>query len=563
MYKSIILFIIVVISGIFIYNSTVNKSFSDAYSLDALNLELSRKAKYSLSVQDKFKLYFGNNQSMDRYIELNTFLNMKVVEKTPTGYFVAFQFSELNFKNIDNSNIYKKMYIKPFYIDMKEDGGFEKIHFIIPKKEAKGLRQIVSKLEVIVLQKVKYELVESNNFGEYKAKYSRNSSVDINKSIVKYVHMYNVNHKIDLLKSKILAKVSKDASWLDSLNFKEHMKLFRKNKLFLNKYSQLQLQKSLSELDLTLDIFTDNRSRAEILSSLKAKLKDNKKAAAEEINALNREAIKQRKITLKKLIDELVVGENNALKYELISQYLEAFPKQVKDLNKYIVDSEGEIAMNLIAVLGSLKLNEAMSLLDSIAKNNKFHMNKIRALIAINGLQEPNANTINTLRDISLQRYSKDEVDLSDTARLALGAVSKKVDKMDQEDIVQELKNILLDSTTIEEKNIALLAMDNAGTKHFIEEVLPYLNTNVNLLRLDAIKAFKGVNSEKVTNALLDQLNVKNNEKAGIALMQTLSTIQKSTKSVGKVQYALANELNPNVINMMDQYIKSAKKQGF
>lgn len=260
-------------------------------------------------------------------------------------------------------------------------------------------------------------------------------------------------------------------------------------------------------------------------------------------------------------------------------QLLASIPKKLKQIG----EEDNVAARMLIGMLSHIGTADAQSILTVIMKDDEIAFkNRLRAVVALNTVQNPSDHTIDSLIQTSQLRDSDDNNVIADSSILALGSAgSKLLGKTEKYDDVRNyFDNALVSSD--ENTSSTLLGIGNTADEYFYDKVTPYLtsqnesnreaavyaaaSTNFNEFMNGADSFLQNETSASVRSKVYDAFTastqptaemtniVKNNFKNEASVVQNsmLSYLKKNAKQVESEQY-LQELMNSNMISSQEK----------
>jgi len=396
-----------------------------------LGFELSREGKGSFSEK------------------IDGILNFRILEVTPKEVKIGFQLSPIAIYIFGKrASELEKIYTTFFLASFSKTGKPIKFYFPnnISKQEEFAISEIVRGLQVNIPKNLKdkkeWTTKETNSSGTYIAHYTIRGNSILKKKL-KYlnVDIKTVRGKaplstIELLHSKFLAKPSASMSWLERISGSENMNIKNGNVVWLKSGMKASLALMPFKPDPSLTIWSEKRD----FNLIAVSFKKGKKKAVSYWEKKQREALKERleQTNLKKIITQMVKmpGEDiNQL--HLLRDYFSFFPEKALEipalfLKKKVNSGTAASVINALELSGTTEAQKA--LISIMWDSYQLPLNRIRAIIALGGIQDPAEYTLNALwGQIEKKGTDSLSIELSNTAALALKNISNalKVKKPD------------------------------------------------------------------------------------------------------------------------------------
>ncbi len=444
-------------------------------------------------------------------------LNMRVLQKEGEFYWLAYQLSKFD---LSGEGVTKDMLerLKPYYSSMflvKVDffGKITEMHFGGVDINFAGLKQLLYLLEVISLDKNNYKLLQRDSIGTYSSFYRKNLYL-IEKQKNKYTKVFTPDerYKVKVEKFSLLAKVDAKANWLKSLNLKENLLIRDENKMpYAKNKNIIKLQKSDEIIDTSLQIWQENRSVQEILTSFN-ELKNKDENIFEVIqNENSKKQFISSQTNIDSLIHELNKNSKDGSVYRKIAKFIKLFPDKTSELKSIIMEADDSVALRMLSMLSLVGTPEAQELLVDVANSgDTSHMNNIRAIIGLGGVDVSTQKTIDALMELSDARGADNLNDKSNTSILALGAHAQYASSQN-EDIISYIRSEYNSDISLDREKNILYSMQNAGAENFIAEIENSLNSKSIKVRIVAIKTIGTIKDVSLRESLLKQQQLKQN----------------------------------------------------
>jgi len=465
---------------------------------------------------------FGNSRNI--HTVMSGLLNVKFFQKKDNNTTIALmQLSELLLKlgNPALEKTLKHIYTRPFITVFTPEGRMTESFFQGNDSDFIGLKQFIELFQIILKNQTKYVLNESVYEGNVTGVYRRegNKRCLVFKKRKGIFNSKSKTHTIHILSSDINASIDKD--WLTSFHLSETMEVYSGKQQVSFIRSNISMEKNNQMIDKDLEIWQYHDNIDQLL--VKYKTDNANSYLKKEAQKAKKKWINQNNITLGSLL--LGLKGNDPLQMAKIVDFLTLYPDQLKKMFAVIKNSEEDLAAYLINILQSCGIPQAQAVLRDIAASEEFSsLNKLRAVIAMGGLQHPTRETIDFLWDIYDKREDKEQKRFSDIALLSIGRAGPKSDN--KEEIQHRLKEVYIESSDDSIKQrVVLLSMQNAGAKNFELEIFDALNSTRNNVKSAAIEALSFQNSDEVRGELLPLFKTDEVLKVRRKTIKTLLTI--------------------------------------
>ena len=396
------------------------------------------------------------------------------------------------------------------------NNGFIKYHYMQNGKNIKKVKNLIEEYNVnvnIELSDISLTLsnsfwlenASSNEIVTIKASGLANSEVTNTIKLVQIPFDNNLEKYFNKPYSKLLAE------------YKENKKtLFDTNRNYIAKYIPI-----------------DNKSMAALLADFN-----------EKFNAMNDDSNKSYFAMLKLL-------QNNP-------QLLASIPKKIKEIG----ESNDVAARMLIGILEKIGTADAQNTLTIIMKDKEIiTANRIRAIVALNGVSNPSDHTIDSLIQLSSIRSSDENNFIADTSVLALGSAgSKLLGKTDKYEDVRNYFDTTLagsDETTYN----TLLGIGNTSDEYFYNKVTPYLTSPNEYNREAAVFAAASTNFNEFIQGAESFLS--NESSAGVRskVYDAFTESMRPTAQMTNIVKENFKQESSVVQNSMLNYLKRNSKQ--
>lgn len=414
------------------------------------------KYKFNTNEINKYYLVFTQqicqNTICETFIlKANLYTQVKEINKSDIWLIVKLKDIEITNNNSILIKKIQQIYQNPFLLLISKNGIIKKFIFKGDEQNYGGLKQMFYYMDIPILNKNKYKLMQKDTLGEYEAEYKIKTN-NIKKKILHYNKLFKPDliDRIKITKSSFNIIIKDTHNWIDNLEGETTSELFYNNQLlslsknkFLLKFIQIENN----------DIFKKEKEKS--IKVIKKEFKSIK------LNIYKDILIEQYKeefktVDIKTVVDSL---DNSLLSYSKLKDYLNIYPEKII----YIVDIFDNLndkkQSRILGYLGLISNNSEIQsgLIDIYQNNSTSKINKIRDIISLGFTTKPTNETINFL----LQELYNDNKDISNTIILAIGKISK-YDSSLEETIIEYYRN-----GTYSQKQLAIKAMKNSNSKYF------------------------------------------------------------------------------------------------
>ena len=277
------------------------------------------------------------------------------------------------------------------------------------------------------------------------------------------------------------------------------------------------------------------------------------------------ERIAKQNLTSQQLIENVSSSKQSLNDY---AAYLRAHPDKLaaiinKVINGNVSPEQHMYLTELLALTGN---DMAQLALIEIAQNINLQENRrLQAMVALSSLTQPvQQNTVTSLLEYTQLLDSGFEFDLSSTAILSLGSLSRTLDKNDptlSESIIEHLNLSLQQVINENSKRSILLALANAATAELsVEKYRSYLEDSSGHVRHAAIKLLTQIGTtDSINQVLSHQANEKDRFVKAESYRQLKNTLL-SDKQLEDIAEKMLSEPSANVrlsmIQLLGQHIE-------
>ena len=449
--------------------------------------------QYELHYQQKIFDFSLDDFPVPSFVFLEADLQMQVKEQDREGVRVLFKLSDINLtlvpENRRLSGALRDYYSRVVKVHFSSEGKIIAMEFSGLQKNFVGYQQMLQQLEMIIKKKPHYILKQEDALGTYAAQYTA-SSQELTRHKKAYHSVHN-DAKIIVYKSLAEATFIKGRSWYETFKLEERLRFTNEGKKVLQvetKIDLTSLEGHVSSIELDEKVFSRLQNED---YDLYQKVED---------ESLE-DYFKKEQLDLDALLARIVKDPSDLKAYSQLQTYLRLHPEKISALYEVINRVEDGVARDLIAVLDDLQLPESQRLMVRIAQDDTVReMNRIRSVIALGAQQNVTAEVVTALQILHLEREDEAARDLSNTALLSMGTLSRNEAAVE---VQEEVKSALRDADSYETARIALLSAKNGGVKPYLSEIIPYLedkNRKLRMLSISLLEPF--IEESEVADAL-------------------------------------------------------------
>jgi hypothetical protein len=171
--------------------------------------------------------------------------------------------------------------------------------------------------------------------------------------------------------------------------------------------------------------------------------------------------------------------------------------------------------MEYISTPESEKALSQLALGDTVKEENQ-----VRAIVSIGSLSKPSKKSIETLNRVIEEGAYTQESDKKNTAILALGTLE---DKMLDDEIVENLKELFDADESISARKVMLYSIQNAGVDSFVEEVKEELHSKSKKNRILALETLSKMKDKDTLSSILkEHLKIETDKKVVLKIEDML-----------------------------------------
>lgn len=537
------------------------------------------RLSYAIYTSDVVSAEVPGAGSMHKRIALEGTLNMRLLEVKGDRIRAAIQISPVKVKvgaqEVPDAG---KIYSTLFFAEITSEGKFLNFDFSneIAADDEKNIINTVRSFQCIIEKgfSKSWKLKEDDVNGTASVRYTAEDGV-IKRVKESYISVLSTadqdssDTKIEVKNSTYIVKYDKNSSWISETNGQELLAYVSGKNVFLKTSTRISLKKLSDIQDPSLAIWGDGLSygAARSLWSSLPKNRISFAMASEQMKIRQKIGNKKLDEYLKDFFSKHKNFTSSALTD--IVDYLRAFPEEsakVPDLLLSLTLNQQQRAI-LTHALARAAHPEAQDALSRIMKGPAFlKENRVQAVIAFADIPVPQKNSVNSLWETYNNKAAGKEI--SDTAILSLGSISKTFNKSESDEdreLSDDIKKRIgadLKSVTDMGRQVALLhAACNTGDNSFIDPVSSFLSNDNPNIRSSAAASLSRLPSEKVDEILCEQLVSEKNINVRGSVVTALEQREPTEQAVKTVLGQIGNEENEIVRGEMYNYLMKNREK--
>ncbi|NNF99036.1 MAG: hypothetical protein HKM93_06635 [Desulfobacteraceae bacterium] len=540
-----------------------------------LNWVSGDRQAYSLDMQSDITLGHTPPSSGSIKHKLTGTLHMRVFDVADEGIKVGFQLSH-TLLDVSGS------------ADPSLNEALSSLFYVIFSKQGLALRQtfpgntdkpiqemlweLVRSFQVAVQNSSdgKWDVEEEHGSGIYSARYEIQTDGTLQKRKLKYLFFKQrgasgmKQGKIDIKRSLATITLNKDGSWIDQMRFEEELAVTSDSKTILRAHttSKLVQLSTWTAENLAIDKISTDSALARITAT------ENGDTATvspvtEIQDPVSPEELSEASDTLDELMDAFIFGteDRQYLRHqlrELIQQYPELSDRIPALIAQHHLTDH--TAADLIHLLEQAGHDEAQTALVTLMNESTAdHLNRIRATVALGGLDEPSLAALNGLWQRFGDRSDPIAKDLSNTAILSIGSIAARQRIPDPDSygtLSDQLENSLAYANDAETRAVVLKAIANTGGPELSPTVQSYLSDPQPRVRAAAATSLGRMAPDGVARSLADKLTDESNRRVRTAIgTGLLESKQADTYALSVINELIPTETNESSRYAMVQYL--------
>jgi hypothetical protein len=545
----------------------VRESLAKLARTRQLNWQEQDQFVYELSLDGVVTLNPGNVNAGIATYTLDGLLCMRVLETLNGKTEVGMQLSKLvrEHQGEPDARLLSALSM-PFVVQFK--GGMP-LTFRFPEGQngdvQKELSELIRGFQVMLPDQPsrQWNALETNQDGQYRSSYQIDSNGVWNKNKLSYVSVGEVANalnvdKIQVIQSLATFKPSKKKGWWQEAEMVDELEFLISSRSFIKvkKRSALKLINNDCDLDLELaNISNVNDLLAIIVNDEHAGdqlvVTDILVAGPEDRKKFNRLTLAFIETKAKNLND-----------VHDIASMLKTFPELAAEIPSLLMqDDIAEMSeagfIHALELAGNEVSQRALS--DITSEPAYEYSNRLRSIIGLSGVENPEPRSVETLWKISGYRGAGPEGEnLANTALLALGSMSKNLREAGDDryhDLSSRLGADLAgqDSGT---KVIILTAMSNSKDPSLLPYATQELEALQPMVRTAAIEAIASVDSPESFDLIFSRLSYEDNDRVRKALVEGISRLTyKDGHVLESFVQMIATEENKEVRSSIAMYL--------
>ncbi len=261
------------------------------------------------------------------------------------------------------------------------------------------------------------------------------------------------------------------------------------------------------------------------------------------------------------------LNDNSNESYFAMKDLLEKNPYLIYEVPKKIKsakDNDNDAARMVIGILEKIGTADAQSALSTIMKDKDIaEKNRIRAIVALNGVENPSDYTVDTLISQAGIRKNQEDSIIANTSLLALGSAgSKLIDKTDKYNEIRSYFDKSLGNAA-QPKRQTLLSIGNTSDKYFYDKVTPYLSDNDPANRAAAVYACASIDINKFMDLTDNILEKEKDDSVRSEVYQAFASSRnpesRMTELAEKNYFQESRQAQNNIIKYLKNNINDQK----
>jgi hypothetical protein len=443
-----------------------------------------------------------------------------------------------------------RRYKAPFVVPIAASGRLGPSLF--PPEVAKGDRAVldgmVRAFQVVLPASLQdaWEESESDNLGTYVASY-RWAGGAITKAKIRYTGVHPpALFKVRVLASAVRAEVARSGPWLTRLEGSEELLLVPEAGAA---EARVQARFSLEDDGAPTPQVAVELAAAPGVARVELDAGPSRPSAwDEEERAAARRRFEAAGITLATLTAQARSARlpAPALTHDLAA-YFRVYPEAAAEAERQLEaagDSGAAILLNALELAGTPAAQKA--LLDVAGGGGHSRANRIRALVALTGVETPDPETLERLARDARGAGAGDRSEIASTSLLTLGALAPRAPEATGQQIVGELTDELRSASNPRHETLLLMALENAHAPLTADVLATHLGSPEAQVRSAAARLGQYADGGDPTGTLLDALGSEPNADVRDALVSALTARPADPKANAAILAALTSGREPS-----------------
>ncbi len=554
-FSTFILPLLLLVAGYVVWYDAPSDHKKMVTMVTKFQLDKEKTLAYKVHSSTQLEIFMQGASRQQKAI-FDAVLNVRIVKKTDTAATALMQLSSIAFDTgiatLDKALTH--LYASPFIVEIATDGTILSRDFNGTYEDYQGLSQLLDMFQCRLKNSTDYTQEEQVTDGTLTAHYRRTMQ-QITKEVTHFQTAASAGYTKKMLRAITHFKI--DTQWLLSAKMDEKSEIYMGRTKNATSHIVASIQRSDDLIDPTLMIWQFNGS----INKLKERY--HKKPTQGYFKRLEMKLKKERfahsGTTIATLLD--MFDPNDLHSLEKLVDFLKLYPQKATVLYDAIKQSGDKRAAALINVLELAGTPKAQQVLTQIASSEAFqHMNQLRAIIALGGVEKPTEETIDYLWEKWQQREDMDKLDLSNTSILSLGILGSKSEQSSK--IRQHLKEAY--SQAMDEnakRRILLLSMQNADARYFKSEIFEALEDQNPNVKGAAVKALRGIDSDEVREHLSTLMITKEEVNVRRRVAKVLQSIPPDRQLIEQARKNLFQESDNLVRRELIRYLWKHRSQ--
>jgi len=539
-----------------------------------------------------------NNYALQIHMEIRSILNVRIFGKNQGDDFVYMgcQLSNVVVRAGDSSETLSRdedieTQFRPFFLVAFNLNGVPQQFYFPPHLDSQSrssLSEVIFAIQTVVPSHSdhshlrKWRSQEQHAFGKFKVEYmlEPHSCKALIKQNIRCTALNELDHSIlktDQFQFRGIVEHSnhqitladEGASWIHSYAGEETFAIYvSQHAVWYRRHTKILLTPDLQSMDPDLFIWETNLPVNEIIELFggdEKKIKDSRKSRGKKFSermALSSQLEMFQKDILENASQDVILGHIHNLEHFLVKFPEEAgfIPDLIKNLN-----IQGRAAENIILILEMVGHEDAQSAISDIFLDyNQDPDIRLKAAVSAGGIASPKPILIDRLFQlISQEQEISDiqELNRSDAAILSLGLINQTLyaakNSVSANFIHNRLIGMLQNYSDERHMNACIKALGNAKMPEGIDYLLPFIDSDVTIIRKSAIQA-------------IGKLDVQADEdhafsESGPELESEIETSSSDSLTANvsvKLIHQFYNEQNPEIRQEIIKAVIHRKEQG-